>query len=177
MQSPSSLTGVLSHRQTSLSQTLLLYLRNFIFCPYDSIFIDIYAIGVIDLHAFAMRVKAVDWFSTVTTGCKSLHPSWEPTEIMKKLFSKIETSSQQSGQIGKIFNLGRYTVTVEDVIAEGNDIHEFIIPSVLFWRIYLHPCGGRVLTFSDMSSVFMVQCKWYFVIFTIMNDFKRKWSI
>lgn len=34
---------------------------------------------------------------------------------MKKLFS----SNQQSSHIGKTFQVGRYCVTVEDVIAEG----------------------------------------------------------
>ena len=37
---------------------------------------------------------------------------------MKKLFSKNETS-QQNSLIGKIFYVGKFTVTVEDVIAEG----------------------------------------------------------
>jgi len=38
---------------------------------------------------------------------------------MKKLFSKIETSGQQNPHIGKVFTVGRYSLTVEDVIAEG----------------------------------------------------------
>ena len=37
---------------------------------------------------------------------------------MKKLFSKNETS-QQNSLIGKVFVVGKFTVTVEDVIAEG----------------------------------------------------------
>ena len=37
---------------------------------------------------------------------------------MKKLFSKNETS-QQNSLIGKVFLVGKFTVTVEDVIAEG----------------------------------------------------------
>ena len=36
---------------------------------------------------------------------------------MKKLFSKTESSAQQ--YVGKVFAVGRFSVTVEDVIAEG----------------------------------------------------------
>lgn len=36
---------------------------------------------------------------------------------MKKLFNKSESSAQQ--YIGKVFNVGKFNVTVEDVIAEG----------------------------------------------------------
>ncbi|KAK6645052.1 hypothetical protein RUM43_001328 [Polyplax serrata] len=43
---------------------------------------------------------------------------------MKKLFSKIESTGKEGGHkdnhfIGKVFNVGRNTVTVEDVLAEG----------------------------------------------------------
>ena len=40
---------------------------------------------------------------------------------MKKLFSKIENTfdAPQSGFVGKVFNVGRHTVVVEDIIAEG----------------------------------------------------------
>ena len=38
---------------------------------------------------------------------------------MKKFFSKIDGSTQQNSHAGRVFQLGRYTVTVEDVIAEG----------------------------------------------------------
>ncbi|KAL0280980.1 UNVERIFIED_CONTAM: hypothetical protein PYX00_002119 [Menopon gallinae] len=42
---------------------------------------------------------------------------------MKKLFSKIETTGKEGGHkdnlVGKVFNVGRTTVTVEDVLAEG----------------------------------------------------------
>ncbi|EEB19902.1 Actin-regulating kinase, putative [Pediculus humanus corporis] len=43
---------------------------------------------------------------------------------MKKLFSKIESTGKEGGHkdnhfIGKVFNVGRTTVTVEDVLAEG----------------------------------------------------------
>ena len=37
---------------------------------------------------------------------------------MKKLFSKNDTS-QQNSLIGKVFVVGKFNVTVEDVIAEG----------------------------------------------------------
>jgi hypothetical protein len=36
---------------------------------------------------------------------------------MKKLFAKTDTSAQQ--YVGKVFTVGRFTVTIEDVIAEG----------------------------------------------------------
>lgn len=43
---------------------------------------------------------------------------------MKKLFSKIETkidttSKETNNYVGKVFTIGRITVTVEDVLAEG----------------------------------------------------------
>lgn len=43
---------------------------------------------------------------------------------MKKLFSKIETkidntSKETTNYVGKVFTVGRQTVTVEDVLAEG----------------------------------------------------------
>jgi hypothetical protein len=37
---------------------------------------------------------------------------------MKKLFAKTDTSAQQ--YVGKVFTVGRFTVTIEDVIAEMN---------------------------------------------------------
>lgn len=44
---------------------------------------------------------------------------------MKKLFSKIETkidttSKETNNYVGKSFTVGRHTVTVEDILAEGN---------------------------------------------------------
>jgi hypothetical protein len=46
---------------------------------------------------------------------------------MKKLFSKIETkidntSREVNNYVGKVFTVGRQTVTVEDILAEGNVI-------------------------------------------------------
>lgn len=46
------------------------------------------------------------------------------TPKMKKLFSKIETKidntvKEPNSYIGKAFTVGRMTVTVEDVLAEG----------------------------------------------------------
>lgn len=43
---------------------------------------------------------------------------------MKRLFSRSNTRGDQSSKepntfIGKVFNVGRFTVTVEDIIAEG----------------------------------------------------------
>lgn len=43
---------------------------------------------------------------------------------MKKLFSKIDTpgkdaSHKDNNFIGKVYNVGRTTVTIEDVLAEG----------------------------------------------------------
>lgn len=43
---------------------------------------------------------------------------------MKRLFSKIETkidntTRESNNVIGKVFNVGRQTVTVEEVLAEG----------------------------------------------------------
>lgn len=52
---------------------------------------------------------------------------------MKRLFSKIETkidntTRESNNVIGKVFNVGRQTVTVEEVLAEGiyHFIYEFI---------------------------------------------------
>lgn len=47
---------------------------------------------------------------------------------MKKLFSKIETkidntSKETNNYVGKVFTVGRVTVTVEDVLAEGNFLY------------------------------------------------------
>ena len=39
---------------------------------------------------------------------------------MKKFFSKIENTFDANSQyVGKVFNVGRYNVTVEETIAEG----------------------------------------------------------
>ncbi|XP_074647460.1 uncharacterized protein LOC141903265 [Tubulanus polymorphus] len=50
---------------------------------------------------------------------------------MKKLFSKIETkldtTSQENSFIGKVFYVGRFVVTVEDVIAEGGFAIVFLV--------------------------------------------------
>ncbi|XP_041364540.1 AP2-associated protein kinase 1-like [Gigantopelta aegis] len=46
---------------------------------------------------------------------------------MKKFFSKIDGSTQQNSHIGRVFQLGRYTVTVEDVIAEGGFAIVFLV--------------------------------------------------
>jgi AP2-associated kinase len=47
---------------------------------------------------------------------------------MKKLFSKIETkidntAKEPNSSVGKVFVVGRMTVTVEDVLAEGWFFH------------------------------------------------------
>lgn len=47
---------------------------------------------------------------------------------MKRLFSRSNPKGDQSSKepnsfIGKVFNVGRFTVTVEDIIAEGNIKH------------------------------------------------------
>ena len=47
---------------------------------------------------------------------------------MKKLFSKIDQSGQQNPLIGKVFVVGKFAVTVEEVIAQGKT--EFV-PSTL----------------------------------------------
>lgn len=51
---------------------------------------------------------------------------------MKKLFSKIETKidntvKEPNSYIGKAFTVGRMTVTVEDVLAEGKIMSQFSI--------------------------------------------------
>ncbi|KZC09037.1 AP2-associated protein kinase 1 [Dufourea novaeangliae] len=49
---------------------------------------------------------------------------------MKKLFSKIEnTSKEPNSYLGKVFVVGRYTVTVEDVLAEGGFAIVFLVKS------------------------------------------------
>ncbi|KAL5018506.1 hypothetical protein ScPMuIL_004228 [Solemya velum] len=47
--------------------------------------------------------------------------------MKKKFFSKIDTSSQQNPHVGKVFTVGRFTVTVEDVIAEGGFAIVFLV--------------------------------------------------
>ncbi|XP_043683367.1 BMP-2-inducible protein kinase isoform X1 [Vespula pensylvanica] len=47
---------------------------------------------------------------------------------MKKLFSKIEnTSKEPNSYLGKVFVVGRYTVTVEEVLAEGGFAIVFLV--------------------------------------------------
>ncbi|XP_076174882.1 numb-associated kinase isoform X2 [Ptiloglossa arizonensis] len=49
---------------------------------------------------------------------------------MKKLFSKIEnTSKEPNSYLGKVFVVGRYTVTVEEVLAEGGFAIVFLVKS------------------------------------------------
>ncbi|XP_033225081.1 AP2-associated protein kinase 1 [Belonocnema kinseyi] len=49
---------------------------------------------------------------------------------MKKLFSKIDnTSKEPSGYLGKVFVVGRHTVTVEEVLAEGGFAVVFLVKS------------------------------------------------
>lgn len=48
---------------------------------------------------------------------------------MKKLFSKIENTSKEPNTskqpyVGKVFVVGRYTVTVEEVLAEGASYYQ-----------------------------------------------------
>ncbi|XP_053980452.1 AP2-associated protein kinase 1 isoform X1 [Hylaeus volcanicus] len=50
---------------------------------------------------------------------------------MKKLFSKIEnTSKEPNSYLGKVFVVGRYTVTVEEVLAEGGFAIVFLVKSL-----------------------------------------------
>ncbi|KAI0219929.1 AP2-associated protein kinase 1 [Lamellibrachia satsuma] len=47
---------------------------------------------------------------------------------MKKLFSRIEnTFDSQQGFAGKVFNVGRHIVTVEETIAEGGFALVFLV--------------------------------------------------
>lgn len=61
----------------------------------------------------------------VTVNATVLHtPFPSKCAKMKKLFSKIETkidntSKEINNFIGKSFTIGRLTVTVEDILAEG----------------------------------------------------------
>lgn len=49
---------------------------------------------------------------------------------MKKLFSKIEnTSKEPNSYLGKVFVVGRHTVTVEEVLAEGGFAVVFLVKS------------------------------------------------
>ena len=45
---------------------------------------------------------------------------------MKKFFSKFDTTFEQpqANFIGKVFNIGRQTVTVDEMIAEGESLHK-----------------------------------------------------
>lgn len=56
------------------------------------------------------------------------------TVKMKKLLSKIETKIDTTGKetnncIGKVFTVGRQTVTVEDVLAEGEQFSFAYMPT------------------------------------------------
>ncbi|XP_060552478.1 AP2-associated protein kinase 1-like [Ruditapes philippinarum] len=46
---------------------------------------------------------------------------------VKKLLSKIDASGQQNPLIGKVFIIGKFTVTVEDVIAQGGFAVVFLV--------------------------------------------------
>lgn len=70
---------------------------------------------------------------------------------MKKLFSKIETkidntSKESSSYIGKVFTVGRQSVTVEDVLAEGDyktDSKEVNHTLKLFYRGFCNSVLGK----------------------------------
>ena len=51
---------------------------------------------------------------------------------MKKLFS----SNQQSSHVGKTFNVGRYSLNVEEVIAEGKMLLRGVI-RCFFIRLFM----------------------------------------
>ena len=72
---------------------------------------------------------------------------------MKKLFSKNETS-QQNSLIGKVFYVGKFAVTVEDVIAEGNHCLKWNEQknhySQPLWHIYLSRMDSHWYGFSQM---------------------------
>lgn len=55
---------------------------------------------------------------------------------MKKLFTKNDSSAQQ--YVGKVFTVGRFSVTVEDVIAEGKIIRKDVK------YIYIYICTARL---------------------------------
>uniref|UniRef100_A0A1B6C1S1 Protein kinase domain-containing protein n=1 Tax=Clastoptera arizonana TaxID=38151 RepID=A0A1B6C1S1_9HEMI len=46
---------------------------------------------------------------------------------MKKLFSKIDNSKELNSYLGKVFTLGKITVTVEEVLAEGGFAVVFLV--------------------------------------------------
>lgn len=70
---------------------------------------------------------------------------------MKKLFSKIDNSSKDPNCfVGKQFVVGRTSVTVEDVIAEGKFEVKYctIIPIMHYLRDIFHNCRWICCCFS-----------------------------
>lgn len=76
---------------------------------------------------------------------------------MKKLFSKIETkidttSKETNNYVGKSFTIGRHTVTVEDILAEGNHfIHANYFYNMLILHIFSR-LGGFAIVYLVKSS-------------------------
>lgn len=76
---------------------------------------------------------------------------------MKKLFSKIEnTSKEPNSYIGKVFVVGRYTVTVEDILAEGASYYQpwiLITPFHYFIRLFDHLMLPIYNSFIENNSI------------------------
>lgn len=69
---------------------------------------------------------------------------------MKKLFSKIDnTSKETNNNIGKVFNVGRHTVTVEDILAEGIDCE---ITAISMFIIKVLSAGGFAIVYLVKAS-------------------------
>lgn len=69
---------------------------------------------------------------------------------MKRLFSKIETkidntTRESNNVIGKVFNVGRQTVTVEDVLAEGEYFQQKT--NRVTEKCLLHNLGGFAIVY------------------------------
>ncbi|KAG7213798.1 hypothetical protein KM043_003017 [Ampulex compressa] len=82
---------------------------------------------------------------------------------MKKLFSKIEnTSKEPNSYLGKVFVVGRHTVTVEEVLAEGGFAVVFLVKSAggryALKRMYvnnehdLNVCKREIQIASNLSG-------------------------
>lgn len=77
---------------------------------------------------------------------------------MKKLFSKIETKidntvKEPNSYIGKAFTVGRMTVTVEDVLAEGKIMSKvsvfFCLKSAYHVSFYFTQVKVTILSFPQ----------------------------
>lgn len=76
---------------------------------------------------------------------------------MKKLFSKIETkidntAKETNNYVGKVFTVGRLTVTVEDILAEG-ELHSTMNLQAFNTGLYRWFCYSLFSKGSEWNAI------------------------